>query len=54
MGTAIDTIGRQGKIEWVHARHEEVTALATGREAHCAAIGGSSRPPRVEATLVAR
>ena len=29
-----DSIRRQGKIEWVHVRHEEVAAFATGAEAH--------------------
>src|ERR1700687_4047071 len=29
-----DSIRRQGKIEWVHVRHEEVAALAAGAEAH--------------------
>ena len=26
-----DAIRRQGKIEWVHVRHEEVAAFAAGR-----------------------
>src|SRR3981189_3123437 len=29
-----DPIRRQGKIEWVHVRHEEVAAFAAGAEAH--------------------
>src|SRR5213594_630144 len=29
-----DAIRRQGKIEWVHVRHEEVAAFAAGSEAH--------------------
>jgi pyruvate dehydrogenase (quinone) len=29
-----DTVRRQGKIEWVHVRHEEVAAFAAGAEAH--------------------
>jgi glyoxylate carboligase len=29
-----DALGRQGKIEWVHVRHEEVAAFAAGAEAH--------------------
>jgi pyruvate dehydrogenase (quinone) len=29
-----DAVRRQGKIEWVHVRHEEVTAFAAGAEAH--------------------
>lgn len=29
-----DAIRRQGKIEWVHIRHEEVAAFAAGSEAH--------------------
>ena len=29
-----DAIRRQGKIEWIHVRHEEVAAFAAGAEAH--------------------
>src|SRR5271169_6070871 len=29
-----DAIRRQGKIEWLHVRHEEVGAFAAGAEAH--------------------
>src|SRR5467141_790673 len=29
-----DSIRRQGKIEWVHVRHEEAAAFAAGAEAH--------------------
>jgi pyruvate dehydrogenase (quinone) len=29
-----DSIRRQGKIEWMHVRHEEVAAFAAGGEAH--------------------
>src|SRR2546430_1615774 len=29
-----DSLRRQGKIDWVHARHEEVAAFAAGAEAH--------------------
>jgi pyruvate dehydrogenase (quinone) len=29
-----DSIRRQGKIEWMHIRHEEVAAFAAGAEAH--------------------
>ena len=29
-----DVIRRQGKIEWLHTRHEEVAAFAAGAEAH--------------------
>ena len=29
-----DAIRRQGRIEWVHLRHEEVAAFAAGAEAH--------------------
>src|SRR5438270_4347732 len=29
-----DSIRRQGKIEWMHVRHEEVAAFAAGAEAH--------------------
>src|SRR5580698_2218241 len=29
-----DAIRRQGKIQWMHVRHEEVAAFAAGAEAH--------------------
>ncbi len=29
-----DAIRRQGRVEWVHVRHEEVAAFAAGAEAH--------------------
>jgi pyruvate dehydrogenase (quinone) len=29
-----DAIRRQGKIQWIHVRHEEVAAFAAGAEAH--------------------
>src|SRR3979411_1273703 len=29
-----DALRRQGKIQWVHVRHEEVAAFAAGAEAH--------------------
>jgi GAF domain-containing protein len=29
-----DALRRQGKIEWIHVRHEEVAACAAGAEAH--------------------
>ncbi|HUO90184.1 MAG TPA: thiamine pyrophosphate-binding protein, partial [Rhizomicrobium sp.] len=29
-----DAIRRQGNIEWIHVRHEEVAAFAAGAEAH--------------------
>ena len=29
-----DAIRRQGKIEWIHVRHEEAAAFAAGAEAH--------------------
>src|SRR5947207_8713636 len=29
-----DAIRRQGKVEWVHVRHEEVAAFAAGADAH--------------------
>jgi pyruvate dehydrogenase (quinone) len=32
-----DALRRQGKIEWVHVRHEEVAAFAAGAEAHLTA-----------------
>jgi pyruvate dehydrogenase (quinone) len=43
-----DAIRRQGKIEWLHVRHEEVAAFAAGAEAHLtgtlAACAGSCGP----------
>jgi pyruvate dehydrogenase (quinone) len=33
-----DAIRRQGKIEWVHVRHEEVAAFAAGAEAHLTGV----------------
>src|ERR1700720_4577295 len=43
-----DAIRRQGKIEWVHVRHEEVAAFAAGAEAHLtgelAVCAGSCAP----------
>ena len=29
-----DSLRRQGKIEWIHVRHEEVAAFAASAEAH--------------------
>jgi pyruvate dehydrogenase (quinone) len=29
-----DAVRRQGKIEWLHVRHEEVAAFAAGAQAH--------------------
>src|SRR5208337_4947586 len=29
-----DSLRRQGKIEWIHVRHEEVAAFAAAGEAH--------------------
>jgi len=46
-----DTLRRQGKIEWVHVRHEEVAAFAAGAEAHLtgelAVCAGSCGPGNV-------
>src|SRR5215467_9090322 len=43
-----DSLRRQGKIEWIHVRHEEVAAFAEGAEAHLsaelAACAGSCGP----------
>ena len=33
-----DSIRRQGKIEWIHVRHEEVAAFAAGAEAHLTGV----------------
>ena len=29
-----DSLRRQGKIDWIHVRHEEVAAFAAGADAH--------------------
>jgi Thiamine pyrophosphate enzyme, N-terminal TPP binding domain/Iron-containing alcohol dehydrogenase len=46
-----DSLRRQGKIEWVHVRHEEVAAFAAGAEAHLtgelAVCAGSCGPGNV-------
>jgi hypothetical protein len=34
LGSLTDALCRQGKIEWVHVRHEEVAAFAARAEAH--------------------
>jgi Thiamine pyrophosphate enzyme, N-terminal TPP binding domain len=43
-----DSLRRQGKVEWVHVRHEEVAAFAAGGEAYLtgelAACAGSCGP----------
>jgi pyruvate dehydrogenase (quinone) len=33
VGDSSDSIRRQGKIEWIHVRHEEVAAFAAGAKA---------------------
>src|SRR5437870_9442070 len=47
-----DAIRRQGKIEWVHVRHEEVAAFAAGAEAHLtgelAVCAGSCGPDNLQ------
>src|SRR5438270_12984344 len=43
-----DALRRQGKIEWVHVRHEESRAFAAGAEAHLTgelAVGAGSCGP---------
>jgi pyruvate dehydrogenase (quinone) len=46
-----DSLRRQGKIDWVHVRHEEVAAFAAGAEAHLtgslAVCAGSCGPGHV-------
>jgi pyruvate dehydrogenase (quinone) len=46
-----DAIRRQGKIAWVHVRHEEVAAFAAGAEAHLtgslAVCAGSCGPGKL-------
>lgn len=43
-----DAIRRQGKIGWLHVRHEEMAAFAAGAEAHLtgdlAVCAGSADP----------
>jgi len=42
-----DSLRRQGKIEWIHVRHEEVAAFAAGAEAHLTgtlSARGATRP----------
>src|SRR6201997_1917031 len=43
-----DSLRRQGKVEWVHVRHEEVAAFAAGAESHLtgqlSACAGSCGP----------
>src|SRR5262249_58176321 len=43
-----DALRHQGKIEWIHVRHEEVAAFAAAGEAHLTAelsvCAGSSGP----------
>jgi pyruvate dehydrogenase (quinone) len=34
-----DSLRRQGKIEWIHVRHEEVAGFAAGAEAHLTGAG---------------
>ena len=47
-----DALRRQGKIEWVHVRHEEVAAFAAGAEAHLtgelAVCAGSCGPGNLQ------
>src|ERR1700761_2434181 len=45
-----DAIRRNGKIKWIHVRHEEVAAFAAAAEAELdglAVCGGSSGPGHV-------
>jgi glyoxylate carboligase len=54
-----DAFRRQGKIEWVHVRHEEVAAFAAGAEAHLTAqlavcagsVDGQSTPPSTASSM---
>src|SRR5215471_8249371 len=47
-----DALRRQGKIAWVHVRHEEVAAFAAGAEAHLtselAVCAGSCGPGNLQ------
>jgi pyruvate dehydrogenase (quinone) len=49
-----DSLRRQGRIEWVHVRHEEVAAFAAGAEAHLtgtlAVCAGSCGPGNLHLT----
>src|SRR5258705_8184465 len=46
-----DSVRRQGKIEWMHVRHEEVAAFAAAGEAHgngeIAGCAGSCGPGKL-------
>jgi pyruvate dehydrogenase (quinone) len=39
-----DALRRQGKIEWVHVRHEEVAAFAAGAEASSRSARAAAGP----------
>src|SRR5436189_1172922 len=50
-----DALRHQGKIEWIHVRHEEVAAFAAGAEAHltgelavCAGSAGPGNPHLID------
>jgi pyruvate dehydrogenase (quinone) len=46
----IDAIRREGSIQWIHVRHEEVAAFAAGPDAHVTgelALRAESFPPKV-------
>ena len=47
-----NAVRRQGKIEWLHVRHEEVAAFAAGAEAHLtgelAVCAGSCGPGNLQ------
>jgi Thiamine pyrophosphate enzyme, N-terminal TPP binding domain len=38
-----DSIRRQGKIEWIHVRHEEVAAFCSGRQSTAHRLSCGSR-----------
>jgi hypothetical protein len=46
-----DAIRLQGKIEWVHVRHEEVAAFASGAEARLTGELAMRREPRTRSPL---
>ena len=52
-----DAVRRQGKIDWVHVRHEEVAAFAAGAEVHLtgelAVCAGSCGPSNLRTSSTA-
>ena len=51
LNPVVDAVRRNGKLQWIHVRHEEEAAFAAGAEAqlsgHLAACAGSCGPGNV-------